>query len=126
MKCFVNLIFAALISVGFIGCQNEDAKSSNDDGSKKNESTKKDGSAKNNQKSDEDKQKDEGKKDDSQGSAKTQKADDTSTQEFVIDVRSKTEWDTGHLENATLIPHTEIEKRIEEVTKDKSAKIVLY
>ena len=47
-------------------------------------------------------------------------------EEFVIDVRSKEEWDTGHLEQAVLIPHTEITDRIAEVTENKSAKIVLY
>lgn len=45
---------------------------------------------------------------------------------YVIDVRSKDEWDTGHVESATHIPHTEIGERISAVTTDKSAKIVLY
>lgn len=45
---------------------------------------------------------------------------------FVIDVRSKEEWDTGHIETAVLIPHTEIAERIGEVTDNKDAKIVLY
>lgn len=45
---------------------------------------------------------------------------------FVIDVRSKSEWDDGHVEQAVLIPHTEIADRITEVTDDKDAKIVLY
>lgn len=47
-------------------------------------------------------------------------------QEFVIDVRSQAEWDEGHLEQAVLIPHTEIADRIASVTEDKSAKIVVY
>lgn len=46
--------------------------------------------------------------------------------EFVIDVRSQEEWDTGHLSQAILIPHTDIAERISEVTEDKSAKLVLY
>ena len=48
------------------------------------------------------------------------------SREFVIDVRSQEEWDSGHLSQAVLIPHTEISARIAEVTEDKSAKIVLY
>ena len=46
--------------------------------------------------------------------------------EFIIDVRSQEEWDSGHLRDAVWIPHTEIEERIGEVTEDKSAKLVLY
>lgn len=46
--------------------------------------------------------------------------------EIVIDVRSKEEWDSGHLKQAILIPHTEIAEKIGDVTLDKSAKIVLY
>ena len=49
-----------------------------------------------------------------------------SSQEFVIDVRSQKEWDSGHIEQAVHIPHTEIADRIAEVTDDKNAKIVLY
>ena len=45
---------------------------------------------------------------------------------FVIDVRSREEWDTGHVQQAILIPHTEIADRIAEVTTDKNARIVLY
>lgn len=45
---------------------------------------------------------------------------------IVIDVRSKSEWDSGHVERAFHIPHTEIAERISEVTSDKDAKIVLY
>ena len=45
---------------------------------------------------------------------------------IVIDVRSKEEWDTGHVESAVHIPHTEIADRIAEVTENKEAKIVVY
>ena len=45
---------------------------------------------------------------------------------FVIDVRSQSEWDTGHVDQAVHIPHTEISDRISEVTTDKDAKIVVY
>lgn len=50
----------------------------------------------------------------------------SSASEIIIDVRSKAEWDSGHLEQAILIPHTEIGEKIAGVTEDKSAKIVLY
>lgn len=45
---------------------------------------------------------------------------------FVIDVRTKDEWDKGHVETAVHIPHTEIADRIGEVTEQKDAKILVY
>jgi rhodanese-related sulfurtransferase len=48
------------------------------------------------------------------------------SKEFIIDVRSQEEWESGHLNDAVWIPHTEITERISEVTEDKSAKLVLY
>jgi len=51
---------------------------------------------------------------------------EAASQEFLIDVRSQEEWDSGHLRDAVWIPHTEISERIGEVTSDKSAKLVLY
>ena len=45
---------------------------------------------------------------------------------IVIDVRSEDEWNSGHVDQAIHIPHTEIGKRISEVTDDKDAKIVVY
>ncbi len=51
---------------------------------------------------------------------------ESTSNEFVIDVRSQEEWDAGHLRDAVWIPHTEITERIGEVTEDKSAKLVLY
>ena len=45
---------------------------------------------------------------------------------FVIDVRTEDEWKSGHVEQAAHIPHTEIADRINEVTTDKDAKIVVY
>ena len=54
-------------------------------------------------------------------------SENTATDEvIVIDVRSQEEWDSGHVEQAVHIPHTEIADRISEVTTDKDAKIVLY
>lgn len=45
---------------------------------------------------------------------------------FVIDVRTEDEWNSGHVEQAAHIPHSEIAERISEVTTDKGAKIVVY
>lgn len=58
--------------------------------------------------------------------AETQMEDEKEAEMFVIDVRSKEEWDGGHVEIAAHIPHTEIAERIGEVTTDKNAKIVVY
>ena len=44
----------------------------------------------------------------------------------LIDVRTKTEFLSGHLEKAINIPHTEIEKKINSITKDTAQQIVLY
>jgi phage shock protein E len=43
-----------------------------------------------------------------------------------IDVRTPVEYQSGHLENATNIPHTEIVKRISVVVTDKDREINLY
>jgi len=43
-----------------------------------------------------------------------------------IDVRTPGEFQTGHLDHAYNIPHTEIAKRISEVVTDKDRKINLY
>lgn len=51
---------------------------------------------------------------------------DSPDESIVIDVRSKSEWDTGHVDQAVHIPHTEIAERISEVTTDKDAKIIVY
>ncbi|WP_206028678.1 rhodanese-like domain-containing protein [Thalassoroseus pseudoceratinae] len=58
--------------------------------------------------------------------AVAESATDASDEVVVIDVRSESEWDSGHVEQAVHIPHTEIADRISEVTTDKDAKIVLY
>ena len=44
----------------------------------------------------------------------------------LIDVRTKEEWDSGHIEGAILIPHNEIAEKIGEFVKDKSRPIKLY
>jgi phage shock protein E len=45
---------------------------------------------------------------------------------IIIDVRTKAEFDAGHVEGAILIPYDEIETRISSVVKDKSKPIALY
>ena len=45
---------------------------------------------------------------------------------FVVDVRSQDEFDGGHLEGATLIPHTEIEQNLSKFPKDQKKPIVVY
>ena len=44
----------------------------------------------------------------------------------LIDVRSKEEWDAGHIEGAIHIVHTEIEKEIVDQVPDKNAIIKVY
>ena len=46
--------------------------------------------------------------------------------EVWIDVRSKEEFDSGHLQNALHIPHEEIGGKIAQLVPNKSAKINLY
>ena len=46
---------------------------------------------------------------------------------FLLDVRTQSEWEQdGHLEDATLIPHTELESRESELPDDKDSLILLY
>ena len=47
-------------------------------------------------------------------------------EEIWIDVRSQAEYESGHLEEAILIPHDQIAERIAEVTDNKNATIHLY
>lgn len=58
--------------------------------------------------------------------AEQNNASKENSKEFIIDVRSQEEWNSGHLNDAIWIPDTEITERIAEVTEDKSAKLVLY
>lgn len=48
------------------------------------------------------------------------------TEEFWVDVRTQEEFDDGHLENVSHIPHEQIAARISEVTDNKEATIHLY
>ena len=46
---------------------------------------------------------------------------------FLLDVRTTSEWEQdGHLENATLIPHTQLESQEGELPENKDALILLY
>jgi rhodanese-related sulfurtransferase len=45
---------------------------------------------------------------------------------IVLDVRTKQEYDQGHIEGSVLLPVDEISAKAEEVLKDKSAKILVY
>ena len=45
---------------------------------------------------------------------------------ILIDVRTKDEFKSGHLEKAIHIPYTEIEEKINSITKDTNQDIVLY
>lgn len=45
---------------------------------------------------------------------------------IVLDVRTKDEYDQGHIEGAVLLPVDEISSKAEEVLKDKKAKILVY
>lgn len=44
----------------------------------------------------------------------------------ILDVRTKEEYETGHIEGAILIPDTEILDKAEELLTDKSATIMVY
>ena len=44
----------------------------------------------------------------------------------ILDVRTKDDFDTGHIEGAILIPDDKIEEKAEEILTDKSAVILVY
>lgn len=45
---------------------------------------------------------------------------------YLIDVRTEKEWNEGHIDGATLIPHDQIARQIAGVIADKNAPIALY
>lgn len=45
---------------------------------------------------------------------------------IILDVRTKAEFDEGHIPNALLIPDTEITQKAEEVLPDKDQTILVY
>lgn len=49
-----------------------------------------------------------------------------SEEAIVLDVRTKDEYDQGHIEGSVLLPVDEISAKAEEVIKDKSTKILVY
>lgn len=52
---------------------------------------------------------------------------ESETEAFLLDTRTQPEWEQdGHLSNATLIPHDELEQRDDELPEDKSITILLY
>lgn len=51
---------------------------------------------------------------------------DTETGYIILDVRTPDEFNTGHIENAVLIPDYEISKKAEEVLPDKEQMILVY
>ena len=51
---------------------------------------------------------------------------DEETDYVILDVRTREEYDQGHIPGATLIPYTEIEARAEEELPDKDQLILVY
>lgn len=44
----------------------------------------------------------------------------------ILDVRTQEEYDEDHIENAVLLPNTEIKSKAEPMLPDKNAKILVY
>ncbi len=44
----------------------------------------------------------------------------------VLDVRTQSEYDSGHIYGAVLIPHTELDERIEELAGHENDEIIVY
>jgi rhodanese-related sulfurtransferase len=44
----------------------------------------------------------------------------------ILDVRTRAEFDEGHIRKALLIPHSELEERIDELTEHKNHEIIVY
>lgn len=44
----------------------------------------------------------------------------------VLDVRTQSEYDSGHINGAILIPHTELDERIEELAGHENHEIIVY
>ena len=45
---------------------------------------------------------------------------------IIVDVRTKEEYDSGHIPNSLLIPYDEIEKKAPALLTDKNAAIIVY
>lgn len=63
---------------------------------------------------------------DSEATTDSEVVSDTAEKVVVIDVRTKAEFDSGHVEGALHIPHDEIADRIAEHVPDKTHKIAMY
>jgi len=59
-------------------------------------------------------------------SAKEAKTIIDSEDVIILDVRTEEEFNIGHIENAVLLPVTDIKSKAEEVLTDKDAKILVY
>lgn len=44
----------------------------------------------------------------------------------ILDVRTREEFEQGHIEKAVLIPYTDIEDKIESIVPDKEATLLVY
>ena len=51
---------------------------------------------------------------------------DTYPNAIILDVRAQDEYDSGHIKNAVLIPHTEIEAQAAKKLPDKNQLILVY
>jgi len=51
---------------------------------------------------------------------------DNETQYLILDVRTKEEFDEGHIPEAVLLPNEEIDEDVSEVLPDKEQKILVY
>jgi rhodanese-related sulfurtransferase len=51
---------------------------------------------------------------------------ETAEPPLVLDVRSEGEHDRGHIPGAVLVPHDELEARLDELPEDRSAEIVVH
>lgn len=58
--------------------------------------------------------------------SKKEKVPSMSAKNVLIDVRSAEEFNSGHLENAVNIPHTQISEKISAVAPDKNTPLYLY
>ncbi|MEG1886966.1 MAG: rhodanese-like domain-containing protein [Oscillospiraceae bacterium] len=58
--------------------------------------------------------------------AEAKKIMDEETDYIILDVRTKEEFDEGHIESAVLIPDYEIKETAEKILTDKSRKLLVY
>ncbi|HBL85251.1 MAG TPA: rhodanese-like domain-containing protein [Clostridiales bacterium] len=45
---------------------------------------------------------------------------------IILDVRTQSEYDTGHIKNAVLLPDYDVTEKADDVLPDKNAKILVY